>query len=72
MLKERFERVERETRLPPRGSAEYLPALRKLHSAILGVKALIEAFPYSVPHWCPDLIMNVLSRHTYDPVCCFS
>ncbi|EJD55475.1 hypothetical protein AURDEDRAFT_109790 [Auricularia subglabra TFB-10046 SS5] len=68
MLKERFERVEREVRLPPRGSPDYLPALRKLHSAILGVKALIEAFPYSVPHWCPDLIMNVLSRHTYDPI----
>ncbi|KZW02065.1 hypothetical protein EXIGLDRAFT_736784 [Exidia glandulosa HHB12029] len=68
MLKERFERVERDTRLPDRKSPGYAMALRKLHSAILGVKALIEAFPYSVPHWCPDLITNVLSRHTYDPI----
>lgn len=68
MLKERFERVERETHLPDRKAAGYAVALRKLHSAILGVKALIEAFPYSVPHWCPDLITDVLARHTYDPI----
>ncbi|KAH7104159.1 hypothetical protein BKA62DRAFT_635182 [Auriculariales sp. MPI-PUGE-AT-0066] len=68
MLKERFERVERESPLPNRNLPTYALSLRKLHSAILGIKALIEAFPYSVPSWCPDLLTRVLARHAYDPI----
>jgi len=67
-LQERFTTQASQTILPRRNSKSYATQLRKLHAAILGVTALIEAFPYSVPTWLPDLILDVLSRHTYDPL----
>lgn len=67
-LKDRFVQVAASTILPPRKSPGYALALRTLHAAILGVTALIGAFPYNVPSWCPALIADVLSVHMYDPV----
>ncbi len=39
-----------------------------MHSAILGIGALLDAYPYSVPHWAPKLITDVLSKHTHSPL----
>lgn len=45
----------RKTKLPARRDSTYAEALRTLHSAILGICALIESFPYSVEPWMPPL-----------------
>lgn len=48
--------------------------MRKLHSAVLGLCALIESFPYSVESWMPPLTegrMHPFRRYHYvacDPV----
>jgi proteasome activator subunit 4 len=54
-LKNRFVSLARKTQLPRRKEASYPESLRTLHSAILGVCALIESFPYSVERWMPSL-----------------
>jgi proteasome activator subunit 4 len=41
--------------LPPRRDPGYADSLRSLHSAILGLCALIESLPYSVEPWMPPL-----------------
>lgn len=68
LLKDRFVREASRITLPSRNTPKYASALRRLHAAVLGVTALIDAFPYSVPSWLPELIGDVLSRHTYDPI----
>ncbi|KAG8823710.1 hypothetical protein FRC18_010687 [Serendipita sp. 400] len=67
-LKERFRRLARKTKLPPRDDPKYPIALRTLHSAILGIGALLDAYPYSCPSWAPGLIVDVLSKHTHSPL----
>ncbi|KAI0757312.1 ARM repeat-containing protein [Daedaleopsis nitida] len=66
-LKDRFVTMLRRTRLPNRRDPTYADSLRSLHSAILGVCALIESFPYSVESWMPPLT-EVLANHATDPV----
>ncbi|KAI0823074.1 ARM repeat-containing protein [Trametes gibbosa] len=66
-LKDRFVTMLRRTKLPKRGDPAYQEALRSLHSAILGVCALIESFPYSVEPWMPPLT-EVLANHATDPL----
>ncbi|EMD41612.1 hypothetical protein CERSUDRAFT_110183 [Gelatoporia subvermispora B] len=66
-LKNHFVNLARKTRLPSRGDPNYATALRTLHSAILGLCALIESFPYSVEPWMPSLT-DVLAVHATDPV----
>lgn len=51
----RFIELARTTKLPPRRDVAYQESLRTLHSAILGICALIESFPYSVETWMPPL-----------------
>ena len=51
----------RKTRLPARRDPSYAESLRTLHSAILGLCALIESFPYSVESWMPPLTESKLS-----------
>jgi proteasome activator subunit 4 len=68
--------------LPPRRDPGYTDALRTLHSAILGLCALIESVPYSVETWMPPLtegeylyilletfskLFAVLATHATDP-----
>ncbi|KAK7058314.1 Proteasome activator BLM10 [Paramarasmius palmivorus] len=65
-LKNRFVRVIKKTKLPARKDPTYAQALRSLHSAILGLCALIEAFPYSVEPWMPSLT-EVLAPHATSP-----
>ncbi|EEB96494.1 hypothetical protein MPER_04362 [Moniliophthora perniciosa FA553] len=65
-LKNRFVRVIKKTNLPGRKDPTYAQALRSLHSAILGLCALLEAFPYSVEPWMPPLT-EVLAPHATDP-----
>lgn len=43
------------TLLPAKRGASYAESLRILHSAILGICALIESLPYSVEPWMPSL-----------------
>ncbi|KAF4605508.1 hypothetical protein EYR40_004292 [Pleurotus pulmonarius] len=65
-LKNRFTQQIRKTKLPDRQSPKFADSLRTLHSAILGVCALIESFPYSVESWMPPLA-EVLAPHSTDP-----
>lgn len=66
-LKNRFVRLSR-SRLPPRLTADYAASLRRLHGAILGICALIDAFPYTVESWTPELLTEILAEHVYDPL----
>ncbi|TCD70651.1 hypothetical protein EIP91_002372 [Steccherinum ochraceum] len=65
-LKDRFVKLARKTKLPSRRDPSYADALRSLHSAILGLCALIESFPYSVEPWMPPLT-DILASHASDP-----
>ncbi|KAF7339947.1 hypothetical protein MVEN_01912400 [Mycena venus] len=62
----RFLTLARKITLPPRRDPTYAESLRSLHSAILGLCALIESFPYSVEPWMPALT-EVLAAHATDP-----
>ncbi|KAJ6519492.1 hypothetical protein C8R45DRAFT_852433 [Mycena sanguinolenta] len=65
-LKNRFLALARKITLPARRDPGYAESLRALHSAILGLCALIESFPYSVEPWMPALT-EVLAAHATDP-----
>ncbi|KAI0067754.1 hypothetical protein BV25DRAFT_1834775 [Artomyces pyxidatus] len=65
-LKDHFVCLSRKVKLPARREPGYAEALRTLHSAILGLCALIESFPYSVEKWVPPLT-DVLALHATDP-----
>ncbi|KAJ6604293.1 hypothetical protein DFH09DRAFT_1300536 [Mycena vulgaris] len=65
-LKNRFLALARKIALPGRRDPAYAESLRSLHSAILGLCALIESFPYSVEPWMPALT-EVLAAHATDP-----
>ncbi|KAJ3798132.1 hypothetical protein GGU11DRAFT_782291 [Lentinula aff. detonsa] len=65
-LKKRFVSLMRKTKLPARSDPTYANSLRTLHSAILGLCALIESFPYSVEPWMPPLT-ELLAPHATDP-----
>lgn len=66
-LRDRFVKLARQTKLPPRRDPGYASALRTLHSAILGLCALIESTPYSVEPWMPPLT-DILASHATDPI----
>ncbi|KAF5384731.1 hypothetical protein D9757_006213 [Collybiopsis confluens] len=65
-LKKRFVSLIKKTKLPARSDPVYASSLRTLHSAILGLCALVESFPYSVEPWMPALT-EVLAPHATDP-----
>jgi len=65
-LKDQFVSLARKVRLPTRRDPGYAESLRTLHSAILGICALIESFPYSVEKWMPPLT-DILALHAADP-----
>ncbi|KAH9964279.1 hypothetical protein BC827DRAFT_1190239 [Russula dissimulans] len=65
-LKDHFVSLARSVRLPTRRDPGYADSLRTLHSAILGLCALIESFPYSVEKWMPSLT-DILAVHVTDP-----
>jgi proteasome activator subunit 4 len=65
-LKNRFVRLTKKISLPARKDPTYADSLRRLHSAILGLCALIESFPYSVEPWMPPLT-EILAPHATDP-----
>ncbi|PWN45808.1 hypothetical protein IE81DRAFT_319641 [Ceraceosorus guamensis] len=54
-------------RVPKRGDADFQDKILRLHSGILGVTALLGAFPYEVPKWMPDLICEALIPHDESP-----
>ncbi|CAL1696390.1 unnamed protein product [Somion occarium] len=65
-LKDRFVRLASRTSIPSRKDPKYAESLRTVHSAILGLCALLESFPYSVEPWMPPLT-EVLAAHATDP-----
>ncbi|CED83025.1 Uncharacterized conserved protein [Phaffia rhodozyma] len=73
-LKVKFQKTIRETQIPkrrlPNGEVDptYMTSLTIMHSAILGIGAIVEAFPYSVPSYIPDLIAESLAPHATDPI----
>ena len=44
-----------------------LDHLLKRHCGVLGLAALVEACPYSVPDWLPEVIDEV-AQHLHDPM----
>jgi hypothetical protein len=44
----------------------YNSRLRQRHSGIIGLSAFVNAYPYDVPEFVPDVLM-VLSDHLHDP-----
>jgi len=66
-LKDHFVSLAEKTRLPNRRDPTYAASLRSLHSAILGICALIDSFPYSVERWMPPLT-DALALHAADPL----
>ena len=65
-LKNRFTRIVSKTTIPSRKHDNYATAIRTVHSAVLGLVALINAYPYSVEDWMPPLT-EILARHSSDP-----
>ncbi|ETW87560.1 hypothetical protein HETIRDRAFT_469691 [Heterobasidion irregulare TC 32-1] len=65
-LKNQFLSLAHKVKLPARQDPKYGDSLRTLHSAILGLCALIESFPYSVETWMPSLT-DILAMHATDP-----
>ncbi|KAH9822994.1 hypothetical protein DFH28DRAFT_1216660 [Melampsora americana] len=72
-LKARFTQVLKETHLPKnrfQNGVEvtgYQATLIKIHSAVLGSAALINAFPYEVPVWVPEILINNICSHMSSP-----
>ncbi|KAH9937428.1 ARM repeat-containing protein [Fomitopsis serialis] len=65
-LKDHFLASASKARLPNRRDPTYAESMRTLHSAILGLCALVDSFPYSVEPWMP-LLTDVLALHATDP-----
>ena len=47
-------------------SSSYNAALIERHAGVLGLKACVKAYPYSIPQWLPSVLMS-LADHAYDP-----
>ncbi|CAG8466985.1 9745_t:CDS:10 [Ambispora leptoticha] len=75
-LKERFNELLK-TKIPPRKRTDQAPraarppefqnALVSRHAATLGLSCLIDAFPYEVPKWMPEVLVQ-LAKCISDPV----
>ncbi|KAG0143125.1 hypothetical protein CROQUDRAFT_673152 [Cronartium quercuum f. sp. fusiforme G11] len=72
-LKSRFTQILRETPLPKLRfengveRAGYQATIIKIHSAVLGSAALVNAFPYDVPAWVPEVLINNICSHMSSP-----
>lgn len=40
--------------------------LQRCHTGLLGLGAIVRAYPYEVPHFVPEILM-ILSDHIHDP-----
>ena len=67
-LRSRFAALVAGTPLPKRGAPGFDAALRSLHAGILGAVALVNAFPYDVPDWMPEFVLDIVAVHAEDPV----
>lgn len=70
-LKVQFTELLKKSDLPKRTrteqkTAEYLASLVNRHAAVLGLSALILAFPYDIPDWMPQVLV-VLAGCQTDP-----
>ncbi|GAA6008845.1 hypothetical protein JCM10207_001745 [Rhodosporidiobolus poonsookiae] len=69
----RFRGTLRETKLPKRRDKEgkevegYQPALVAAHSALLGVTAIVKAFPFEVPPFVPSILIEASMKHAASP-----
>lgn len=74
-LKARFEQELRDSPIPkPRRAGTETPvdrsqAINRRHAAVLGLGALIEAFPYATPppHWMPEVLATLARKTSGDP-----
>ncbi|POW12958.1 hypothetical protein PSHT_07915 [Puccinia striiformis] len=73
-LKERFTKTLRENPVPKQRFLEngverpgYQSTLIKIHAAVLGSSALVNAFPYDVPPWVPQILIHNLCAHLSSP-----
>lgn len=58
---------DRTTGAPKESDPEgYSDALIKRHAGVLGLSSLVEAFPYDVPEWMPEVLV-FLSGYFSDP-----
>ncbi|XP_077865747.1 proteasome activator complex subunit 4-like [Saccoglossus kowalevskii] len=50
----------------PRKAGVGMEALIQRHAGVLGLSACIQAYPYDVPQWMPQVLMD-LGNHLHDP-----
>ncbi|KAM0751556.1 hypothetical protein T439DRAFT_300497 [Meredithblackwellia eburnea MCA 4105] len=73
-LSSRFMAIVRSTKIPKRRNkagdevAGYQEALITAHSGVLGITSLINAFPYEVPPFIPQILIETMTRHATSPV----
>ncbi|KAI5481022.1 proteasome activator subunit 4 [Pseudohyphozyma bogoriensis] len=73
-LSSRFMAIVRSTKIPKRRNAAgeevagYQAALVRAHSGVLGIAALVNAFPYEVPPFIPSILIECMSLHATSPV----
>ncbi|CAH7687375.1 hypothetical protein PPACK8108_LOCUS22155 [Phakopsora pachyrhizi] len=72
-LKNRFTKTLQETPVPRHRFVEgveqptYLATLVKIHAAVLGSSSLVNAFPYDVPSWVPEVLIKNICSHMSSP-----
>ena len=67
LVQTQFEKLSR-TKIKKKKTEESVPLERVLqrHAGVLGLSACVQAFPYDVPEFVPDILMT-LSNHVNDP-----
>lgn len=58
---------EREGRSGGQDSEAFKAAMRRRHAGVLGMGALIGAYPYDVPAWLPHVLV-LMAQHVVDPI----
>jgi proteasome activator subunit 4 len=66
LLKQFYELLE-QSKIPKVKDVVYHQILNKRHAAVLGISAVVLAFPYELPHWMP-LALITLSQCSHDPM----
>ena len=50
-----------------KGTDAFKGAIKRRHAGVLGMAALIGAYPYHVPAWMPEILLQ-LAQHVLDPI----
>jgi proteasome activator subunit 4 len=56
----------KQARIPKQKDDTYNKIVAKRHAAVLGIAAVVLAFPYDLPKWMPKALV-ILSESSHDP-----